>query len=181
MLSEYAEDYDLFMRCVAGSEEAKAELFQQYSPLIIKRVKARIREADADDVIGDIYVKILTCIEKNQYRGDSTLNTYLHQVIAFTIADYYRRVYRREKYEWLLNDGPASLADTDNDNLTELLLSSIDVESQKRTIRLMLNGFTYAEVAEAESTSYEAVRSRYRRAVKCIQDTLGLSHISEVL
>ncbi len=188
MLKVHEDDYNLFQRCTLDDFGAKNELFQMYTPYIEDRVSAQVPEQVVDDVVNDVHVKILVSITRNQYKGNSALQTYIHSIVAFAIADFYWKEYRRRDKEALFAQFISEIAaghlngpsDMIQEGFLDYLLSSITTKSQVEFVRLMLKGYSFSEASKELGITYEAGRSRYRRAIKSIRKDVEMSNILEV-
>lgn len=188
MIDKYEYDYRLFQRCALDDVEAKDELFRVYKPFIIKRVATQVPEAVINDIVSEVCVKLLVSISKNQYKGNSSLQTYIFRIVVFAIADFWRKEYRRRDKEMVFaatKDDVDTLSDIHRDYFIEAdlinhLLSQVNTESQRAFVRLMLNGLSFGEASKSLGITYEAGRSRYRRALDCMKAYVVEYNILEV-
>lgn len=149
---------------------------EQVRTFVLRRVPSAI---DADDVVQDIFLRIHQGI--NNLRADHQVQAWVFTIARRTIADFYRKHYRRlAKTHGGLDDLPASeespmpgnrAAFAGDHSVHEEVLSwlrpMIDQLPEKYRVPLYLadvEGYTQREVAEQLGLSLSGAKSRVQRA-----------------
>lgn len=89
----YTEDLAFVQRLVAGDEESAREFSRKYlARFVFLARRNHIPPQDCDDVAQEALVKALRQLKKGQYRGESSLGTWLGHIIRGTIAEYFRNL-----------------------------------------------------------------------------------------
>ncbi len=147
----------------------------EYSGKIRKRVHNRIPESDVDDVIQDILLAVFRGLDK--FKEKSSISTWIYRITTCKVADWHRKRARTVEHRYraealnvtLANDGAHSIADGYGDFVTDIVEEM--PERYARTIHLYyVEGLTDSEIAKVEHSSYEAIRSRRRRAIDYIRE-----------
>jgi len=130
---------------------------------------------DVEDIEQDILLNVFR--SRENFNHDSSFETWANSIAKRRIADFYRHEIRKEKKEMEF-----AVHDRERRRNQEILrlqahLSAMEIMStlsdKHRTIlRLWLAGNSFAEIADELGLTYEAARSRYRRAIKHIQRSL---------
>lgn len=75
--------------------EAFRRLYRCYVPRIFAYVAARVgREQDAEDIVSDIFVKVVETIGKFEYRGKGSFAAWLFKIAHNDVMQFYRQHHR---------------------------------------------------------------------------------------
>lgn len=75
----------------AGERQAMRRLYERYKGYTMSIALRYIPDdVDAEDVVQDSFVKILTCIDQVQYRGEGSLTAWIGRVVMNKALDYVR-------------------------------------------------------------------------------------------
>jgi RNA polymerase sigma-70 factor (ECF subfamily) len=145
---------------------------------IMKRVPS---EADADDLLQEVFVKIHNNIE--ELKDDYKINAWVYRITRNTIADYYRRNYKSIE----LLEVPDDLiveADQDESPNTEIaacLKVMIDSLPEKYKEAIWLTEYenlTQKELGERIGISLPGAKSRVQRGREKLKEMLlGCCHL----
>lgn len=149
----------------------------QYSEQMYWKVRRIVlRHEDADDVLQNSFIKAWTRLD--DFRGDSSLSTWLYRIAINESLDFLRR-----KREHLSADGSLpelgdAFADEyfDGDELDRRLQMAIDTlpEAQKATFTLRYyEDMPYKQMSEIMGTSESGLKTNYHLAVKRIKEYLS--------
>ena len=190
------EDAALVAALKAGSEQAFGMLIAQYSQPLYSLIARSLQDpADAADITQEVFIKVFRSI--GSFHGDASLRTWLYR-IALREASNQRRWWSRHKRQELTIDGPASLADGDEDDtmcLSGLLMDSsnspYDHAAQAemrarveealrqlpeafRTVVVLreMEGFSYEEIGEILDVPAGTVKSRLTRGRSALKQIL---------
>ena len=165
-------DEELVKRIKNGDSEALDILIKAYLPKVYNRVHSLVPESDAEDVTQDIFLSLVDSIDS--FKGRSAFGTWLHRIVMNKIADYHRRASRRK-------ERPIEVEDTRVANPwkamdDELIVKEALVELQEKHREILLlkfsEGLSFGEIAETLGLTYEATRSRYRRAIEAVREII---------
>ncbi len=165
-------DEELVDQIKSGDGEALNILIKVHLPKVYNRVRSLVPEADAEDVTQDIFLSLVDSIQS--FRGKSAFNTWFHRITMNKVADYHRKTSRRK--EQLTEKQPLRTVNPWNAANDELIVKEILVELSEKYREVLLlkfsEGLSFTDMAEKLDLSYEAIRSRYRRAVEAFRDEM---------
>lgn len=159
---------DLAARAGTGDERAFELLYRQYAPPLYRWVLSRTRHPQAaEDVCGDVWVRVANGIRSFTPEGSAGFAAWLHRIAHNCLIDRHRAATRRPEVVTpdLLDDG-----DDDTDAWTvrvavaEALNQLPRDEAEVIVLRLWV-GYSWQAVAEVAGVSEATVRRRYRRGV----------------
>lgn len=191
--SEAAYDVQLIERFNAGDESAFAEIMQRYNGKIFGLAQNLLRNAaDAEEITQDTFIRAHRGLAN--FRGDSSLATWLYRIALNLSRNRYWYFFRRRRQDSVslerqFNDeSDASLADfiaADSQNpvqetvtseFTDLIASCMEkLDSRHREILTMRNilNLPYEEIARALSINVGTVKSRIARARENLRQLLA--------
>ena len=168
-------DAELVERTKSGDVEALDTLVRAYFPKVYNRVHSLVPEADVEDVTQDIFLSLVDSI--HSFRGNSAFGTWFHRIVMNKVADYHRKASRRR--EQLSEKHPPRSVNPWNAANDELIVKEAlrELPEKHREVLLLKfsEGLSFAEIAERLDLTYEASRSRYRRAVEAMRDQMERS------
>lgn len=140
----------------------------EYRGLLFKVVRAYADEAaDRDDLFQDIAVALWKSVPR--YRGESAETTWIYRVALYTAVTWLRKEKRRrhenvQGFEHVLVTTPEAAQDP---RLDWMYSEIRQLEVVDRSVALMmLDGLSYAEIAEALGVSVSYVGVRLNRIKK---------------
>ena len=170
--SERLSDEELVERVKSGDSKALDILVKAYFNKVYNRVHSLVPESDAQDVTQEIFLSLVDSIQT--FRGNSAFGTWFHRIVMNKVADYHRKVSRRK--EQLGDNQPIRVINpwkaTDDELIVKEALMELPEKHREILVLKFTEGLSFAEVAEALDLSYEATRSRYRRAIEAIKEKL---------
>ncbi len=182
--AEAALDDALVTRFVQGDERAFVEIMERYRAKIFTVTLGLLRNhADAEEITQDTFIRAHRALPN--FRGDSSLATWLYRIAVNLARNRYWYFFRRRRQDSLsldcaLGDDSAAtfsdlVADTVQDPAQETAVSEfarlVDVCMEKLdarhreilTLRNVLNR-SYEEIADALGINVGTVKSRIARA-----------------
>ena len=133
------------------------------------------RSTDVRDLVADVIITL------PNYRGESSLKTYVFTVARHRVADLHRSRYRRATEAMPSDDhlvvpqtGPSTILD--RARLSAALRSEADAmeDPYGEVVRLRLDGLEPREIAERTGVHYHTVRSRLGRGLERLRERMGL-------
>jgi RNA polymerase sigma-70 factor, ECF subfamily len=177
-------DADLVRRFLTGDESAFVEITSRYREKIFSVAISLLRNrADAEEIVQDTFVRAYRGLKN--FRGDSSLATWLHRIAVNLSRNRYWFFYRRARHATLSLDCP--LSDDNSADFSELIATEDpsparaatatefsalvttcmeQLEPSHReilTLRTILNR-SYSEIATALGIEEGTVKSRIARA-----------------
>lgn len=96
-------DQPLLQNVRSGNSDAWAEVVSQYQGRLTAFARRRLHQrADADDVVQETFLSLLKSLDS--FRGESSLETWLFQLLRRRIADAHRRAGRDERVQLCLSE-----------------------------------------------------------------------------
>lgn len=161
-------DNELLAKIKEKDAAALVTLIHRYIPRVYNWVRASVPESDIEDIVQEVFIAVATSIYT--FKGSSSFYTYIFKITKFKITDYYRKS-GKEKKEFLTADienqahtEPAQQKMAGEDIST--LLSCLSAIEYQVVIMRFLDGCSFKEISENTGLSYEAVRSKFRRALE---------------
>ena len=171
-IEQQLTDEELVERIKDGDGEALDTLIRAYLPKVHNRVRNLVPEADADDVTQDIFMSLVDCI--GNFQGKSAFATWFHRISMNKVADYHRRTSRRR--EQPTEDQTHETIDPWKAMNEELIVKETLMKLPEKHRQILLlrfaEGLSFTEIAEKLNLTYEATRSRYRRAIEAARDIM---------
>lgn len=98
-------DADLVRRFVSGDENAFTEIVDRHRPKLLKVAYGHLKnQADAEEIVQDTFIRAHRGL--SQFRGESSLATWLHRVTANLARNRYWYYRSRRKECWLSLHAP---------------------------------------------------------------------------
>jgi RNA polymerase sigma-70 factor (ECF subfamily) len=189
---EKQPEADLVSRLKAGDPKAYQELMTTYERRIYSFAFGFLRDPDeAMDIVQDTFLRVFRKIET--FKGDSAFTTWLYRIARNLCIDKLRRKKRapmgefddQRRHEVQTHDRPALVGSMDayapqesslRNELGRELMEALDSLGERhREVLLLreLEGFSYAEIAEAMDLPIGTVMSRIYHARQKVQHMLS--------
>jgi RNA polymerase sigma-70 factor (ECF subfamily) len=176
-------DKQLIVNYLKGNEEAFEVLVKRYlKPIYSFAYKNVGSPADAEDITQQVFVKVWKNIKK--FDQNKNFKPWLFQIAKNTSIDFLRKKktipfsrFENEKGQNVLLDNIESprinLLDVlNNKRVLALAMQTLSPKEQK-TITLRHNyGLSFKEIATAFEESINTVKSRYRRTISSLKQTI---------
>jgi RNA polymerase sigma-70 factor (ECF subfamily) len=165
-------DEELVERIKSGDAEAFDILIGAYLPKVHNRVRNLVPESDADDVTQDIFMSLVDSI--GNFQGKSAFATWFHRISMNKVADYHRKASRR-KEQPIEDTAPRTIDPwmaTEDEMMVKETLVKLPEKHREILLLRFAEGLSFAEVAEKLDLTYEATRSRFRRAIEAARDIM---------
>lgn len=180
-------DEELVQYFQRGSLEAFTTLYERCLPVVYRRVRYVIPEADVEDVTQEIFIMVIKSIPG--FRGEAQFRTWLRTLINRGVANYYRQR-RPEDFQQrdpedddsetgahLMNGYSQNFTATIDDSLVvRQALAKLPARYQEVILLRLAEDMPFIEVAHQLGQSLEATKSLFRRAVDMLQKTLEVTH-----
>lgn len=162
-----ARDEELVSRIRAGDRQSFDMLVEVYFPKTYRRVRRLVPIEDAEDVTQDIFLNLVCSIDN--FEGRSAFATWFNKIVTNRVADYHRKTIRyRDRFipeEDAIIHEPWQEVQTDME-MKDLLRKIPRPYREVLSMRLC-DDLPFREIASTLGLAYEAVRSRYRRGIRC--------------
>jgi len=159
-------DDELISRIKAGDMKSFDTLVKSYFSMTYRKVLKLVPAEDAEDVTQDIFLNLVCSIDN--FEGRSAFATWFNKIIVNRVADYHRRMFRQKGMfipEGLLSHEPSQ--ETNSDFEMRDLLMKLPKPYREVLLMKFCHDLSFGEIASALGIAYEAVRSRYRRGIRC--------------
>jgi RNA polymerase sigma-70 factor (ECF subfamily) len=172
-----ASDADLIARWQRGDERAATALVARHADPVGRYVSSLGMRQGIEEVVQDTFVRAFGSI--GQFRGDSSLRTWLFAIARRLVSDA-RRSLRRQRESEAIEEGDAA---TEFDALDELVADESKARMRKALDRLsrtqrevfvlrVNDGLSYKEIAEVVGTTEGAARVHYHNALRQVKESL---------
>jgi RNA polymerase sigma-70 factor (ECF subfamily) len=170
-VTELSEEALLVQAVRQGEQEAFAELYSLYAPMVHGILLARVPWAEVDDLLQDVF---LVAFKKlNSLRDEAAFGAWLAMIARNRAMDFHRR--RRDTEE--LSDDLAAQGSSEADREAANVLEVICVlpEAYRETLVLRLvEGMTGPEIADRTGLTPASVRVNLHRGMKLLREKLGM-------
>lgn len=145
------------------------EIVEKYYDQILAWAHRSIPEEDAEDVTQNIFLGMQLSL--GNFANKSSIKTWCNHIVLNQIADYYRKKHRY--MEVLDKIKTSSVAKSIYNDFEAFELVQFSPARDRRLLwKCYIEKFSYYEIAKEEGISYEAARSRARRAVEYIRNII---------
>jgi RNA polymerase sigma-70 factor (ECF subfamily) len=182
-----------------GSEEAFAYLLTIYQSPVFNLVSHIVTdEADAPDVLQDVFVKVFKGIR--QFHGESSLKTWIYRIAVHEASNHRRSWLRRHAREAFSMDdaeagpkvaaaeakaGPESpyqlLEQAERQEIVKRALAGLAQPYRTVVVLREIEGLAYDEIAQVLGVAEGTVKSRLMRGRELLRrklaGCLGVSHV----
>jgi len=162
-------DEELVKRIKDGDEDCLDALVKVHLPRVYSSIYRLVPESDVDDVTQDVFIGLMDSI--SSFEGRSAFATWFHRIAMNKVADYHRKSSRRRENinKDYIHQVFNPWDETDNELALEDLLKGIPMKYRDILILRHSEGLSFVDIADKLALSYEATRSRYRRAMLLIR------------
>ena len=126
------------------------EIITKYKPIVTFRVKKSLgtQTPDWEDVVNEIMVNVLEKLEKGEFRGDSSIGTFIFTITSRRIIDHIRQKSKVLKHAPEPNPFPSPFEHIENKERAELTAKAI--EKLKPKYKKILYLYYYKELSREE-------------------------------
>lgn len=161
-------DQEAIVKIKKGEIDAFSYIVKQYADNIYRYIRAKLFDkADVDDVVQNVFVNFYKAIHR--FDESKPVLPYLYQIAKNELKMYYRSY----KYMGWLDESLVEdqhLVDYYKENYDDL----IDTlpENQKSVLRLLIDGYSYKEIADRLHKPINTIRTIIRRSRLQIKKTI---------
>ena len=185
MISAVVPDNELIQSVREGNQEAFREIVNRYEALVASTVIGMLGNGqDAEDVGQEVFIRFYKSIK--QFRGDSSLGTYLTRIAINLSLNALKKQKRKKIFNFFSssNEQPElNIPDTgitqeqrETQALVQKALLQLDEDFRSVIVLRMLDGYSTKETAEILELPLGTVLSRLSRAQKKLKDILKVSY-----
>lgn len=170
---------EIVIRAKSGDIEAFEQIVNQYEKKIYNiAYKYVMNEADACDMTQEAFLRVWRGLP--DFEMNSGFTTWVYRITANACIDFLRKEKRNRSVSLVFLDDDGEQTETElpdlrsephtitekREQMEEIESALSELEAEYRTVLVMrvINGFTYAEIAEALSIKEGTVKSRISRA-----------------
>lgn len=161
----HLSDEELIERIKGGDANCLDVLVKNYLPKVHNRINSLVPQSDVDDVTQDVFICLMDSIFT--FEGRSTFSTWFHRITMNKVADYHRKMARQrenfdeDEFSYIFSPWE----EMDDELIIEQIFESIPRKYKEILLLRHSEDLSFSEIAERLGLSYEAARSRYRRAL----------------
>ncbi|MEO6589681.1 MAG: sigma-70 family RNA polymerase sigma factor [Pyrinomonadaceae bacterium] len=152
-----------------GDQEAFAELYKLFSPLVHGIVLARVPIDEVSDIVQEVFISAYKNL--HTLREPKAVGAWLAMIARNRANEFYRR----EKPTELLTEDFRQKDDLQNqaNEILDAIRSLPETYSETLVLRL-IEGMTGPEIAEKTGLTHESVRVNLHRGMKILRQKLGI-------
>jgi RNA polymerase sigma-70 factor (ECF subfamily) len=184
-------DWALVQQCAAGDEEACARLVTDHQRMVFQLALHLLGDAqEAMDVSQEVFLRVFRTLP--QFRGQSTLRTWIYRIVVNQASNrqrWWRRRHRSQQVAW--DDHTAAhgeIAESRNFAMPDRVLQQRETSTRvwgaldalpfdQRTVIVLreIDGLSYEEIAASIGVAVGTVKSRLARARESLRAALRQS------
>jgi RNA polymerase sigma-70 factor (ECF subfamily) len=134
-----------------SSEKIKLEkIFMKYKPIVTFRVKKSLGalNPDSDDVANEIITNVVEKIKKGEFRGESSIGTFIYTITSRRIVDYIRQKSKVLKHIPEPSSYPDPQEQIENQERAEMI--AVAIKKLKPKYREVLYLYYYKDLSREE-------------------------------
>ena len=158
----------LVERILDGDEEAFAELYRKFAPMVHGIALSRVGPSGADDIVQEVFITVHKSLSTLRDRG--AVGPWLAR-IARNQAENIRRSTRPSAE---LNEEMARHSSGEEAREILSAIRSMPDAYRETLVLRLIEGMTGPEIAAATGMSHESVRVNLHRGMKLLRSNLGL-------
>lgn len=160
-------ELDLIERLKSGDEQAVAQWFHHYRPVIARLINQKVSiQEDAEEQVQEVFLACLR--EMVHFRGESSLKTWMLTIARHKVADYYRARYAKRALQLvsLLDDVslPNRGANQDIISIVQTTLAKLTPPLPELLLAKYVDGKSVQSLAREMEKTTKAVESMLFRA-----------------
>lgn len=159
----------LVERICAGDEEAFAEFYKMFAPMVHGIVLARVRRDEVADIVQEVFIAAYKNL--NSLRDKNAVGGWLAMIARNQANEFYRREKPTEEISENLPEKHNSNAEAKE--ILEVIRSLPETYRETLILRLV-EGMTGAEIAERTNLTPESVRVNLYRGMRILRQKLGI-------
>jgi RNA polymerase sigma-70 factor (ECF subfamily) len=184
-------DWALVQQCAAGDEDACARLVTDHQRMVYQLALHLLGDAqEAMDVSQEVFLRVFRMLP--QFRGQSTLRTWIYRIVVNQASNrqrWWRRRHRSQQVAW--DDHTAAygeVAESRNFAMPDRVLQQRETSDRvwsaldalpfdQRTVIVLreIDGLSYEEIAASIGVAVGTVKSRLARARESLRTALRQS------
>jgi RNA polymerase sigma-70 factor (ECF subfamily) len=170
-----------------GDHRAFEALVLKYQDRIYRVVQRMVGGSDAvDDLAQEVFIRAYRSI--GDFKGESSLYTWLYKIALNLCRNHYRTRGRRPVHEEIGEDGSATVLESEGASPEDEVvrrefweqlrqgLAALPDEQREAVVFCDLEGMSYEEMAEVMGVPIGTVRSRIFRGRRALQERLAAFH-----
>lgn len=168
-------DDKLVRMCKQGKEIAFEQLITRYNPLLFKYVYSYTNDKQlAEDIVQEIFIKMITNIEKYDWRIGSKFSTWLYKIAYNTVVDEYRKkkiqntIYLDDDKEYILQEVDSVekiIIENDKTEKVQLAIEGLPPELKAIIYLRYYMNFSYKEISNIMKFPIKKVKWRLHDAI----------------
>ncbi|HOT90808.1 MAG TPA: RNA polymerase sigma factor [Anaerolineae bacterium] len=166
-------DEELALLARDGDRLAFDVLCDRYLPVVYNRLRALLPPDAVDDVTQEVFIAAVGAIR--HYRAAAAFRTWISAIARHKAVDFYRKRGRQPETVELdpeITDVAEQTAWQDQ-AVVRMALQKLPPHYQEVLLLRFAEGLPFQDIANVLGLSLEAAKSRYRRAIAAIAETLG--------
>ncbi len=163
-----------------GNEEAFANLYTHFHPIVHRRVWHMIPKTDVDDVTQEVFIAVIKSLRS--FRGEAKFSTWLNTLTSRQVANYYRKRARHldggtehsdiEDEQYRIKDHKQDMSKMDDNITLRLTLASLPDHYQEILLLRFVDGLRFKEISVELDKTLDATKSLFRRAMSTLKEEI---------
>jgi RNA polymerase sigma-70 factor (ECF subfamily) len=160
---------ELIERVRTGDEEAFADLYKKYGPMVHGVVLARVPKDEVQDIVQDVFLAAYKNL--HSLRDNRMFGAWLVKIARNRAAEFYRSKRPTEELSDEIRGGDNRMNEAAE--ILRAIRSLSDSYSETLVMRLV-EGMTAKEIAERTGLKPESVRVNLHRGMEQLRERLGI-------
>lgn len=156
-------------RVVAGDEEAFAELYKMFAPMVHGIILARVPRDEVADIVQEVFLSAFKNL--HTLREKAAVGAWLAMIARNRAAEFYRTARPTEELSEDLRQKEKPL--TEAREILKTIRALPDAYRETLVLRLV-EGMSGQEIAEQTGLTPESVRVNLHRGMKLLREKLGI-------
>jgi len=172
-----------------GDHRAFEALVVKYQDRIYRVVQRMVGGSEAvDDIAQEVFIRAYRSI--GDFKGESSLYTWLYKIALNLCRNFYRTRGRRPVHEEIGEDGSTTVLEAEGGSPEDEVLrrefweqlrrglDGLPEEQREAVVLCDLEGMSYEEMADVMGVPIGTVRSRIFRGRRALQERLAAFHVT---
>ena len=150
-------------------------IWKEYHDLLLDFIRKKVKDqSDADDILQEVFLKILSKIDK--LKDGDKLKSWLYQITRNTIIDHYREQQKGKNIDATFSPFEEEPDESNSMKTAEswvgLYVNELPDNYREAVILAELKGLSIAEIADKLDISYTNARARVHRGRQALKKNL---------
>lgn len=165
------EETQLIQQLKSKNEDAFLEVVNMYKKKIVALCYSyTIDSFEAEDLSQEVFISLYKSIDN--FRGESSLSTYIYKIAVSKCLDYKRKRSIKSFLAGLISYGAASNSEYEEKSFIQAIINGLNRDLKAAVVLYYYVGLNHKEIAEVLQTTSRAVEGKIYRAKQILKNEL---------